>query len=132
MPGRNMPRHSARAGRNLPTDREAFVFRCRGPEWIVHGMIENREQSEGSRRLSSLRRRTPADTTLENLLSLLSTKLDLCSRLPVCEWQAADEGHRECASAFHEFAEAERRSCAEVLECLRGHLENSAPRMSRG
>jgi hypothetical protein len=84
---------------------------------------ETTERSQTSRRLGSLRSWRPADATLENLISLLSTKLELCARLPVCEWEAIDEGHERCASAFHEFAEAERRSCADVLDCLRAHLD---------
>jgi hypothetical protein len=44
----------------------------------------------------------------------------------VCEWEAVEDGHVECAEAFHEFAEAERRSCSEVLECLRVHLAHTA------
>ena len=90
--------------------------------------METTERSEGFRRLSNLRRRRPADATLDNLLLLLGTKLELCSRLPVCEWEAADEGHEDCANAFHELAEAERRSCADIMDCLRLHLERTTPR----
>jgi hypothetical protein len=93
-------------------------------------MIGDGQRTDASRRLSSLRHRKPADATLENLMALLSTKLDLCSRLPVCEWEAADEGHEKCARAFRTLAEAERESCEEVLECLRTHLQETTTRMS--
>lgn len=93
-------------------------------------MTETTERTPASRRLGNLRRGRPTDATLENLLSLLSTKLELCARLPVCEWEASDEGHERCATAFRDFAEAERRSCGEVLLCLRAHLEDGASRMS--
>ena len=91
-------------------------------------------KSDGFRRLGGLRRAQPADMTLKNLLSVLDLKLELCSQLPVCEWEAGNEGHADYATVFKRLAEAERRSCGEVLDCLRAYLEENsggAPRRRR-
>ena len=77
-------------------------------------------------RLSDLRRGQPADTTLRNLLGVLSAKLELCASLPVYEWEAGSEGHTACATAFRDLAELERRTCNDVLEQLRTHLDRRA------
>jgi hypothetical protein len=79
----------------------------------------------GGRRLSELARTHPADRTLQNLLGALSTKLELCSRLPVYEYEAYSDGHDACAVAFHELAETERRSFNNLLTCLRVHLDEA-------
>lgn len=78
------------------------------------------------RRLSELARVHPADRTLQNLLGTLSAKLEMCSRLPVYEYEAATEGHEASAVAFHELAELERRSFNNLLACLRVHLDEAA------
>jgi len=94
------------------------------------GRRQGREaRSEATRRLGDLRRAQPADATLKNLLGVLTTKLELCAELPVFEWEAGNEGHDSCARAFRALAEEERDSCATVLECLRAHLQQAAPRM---
>ena len=74
-------------------------------------------------RLSDLARVHPADRTLQNLLGTLSAKLELCSRLPIFEYEAASEGYTACAEAFQDLAASERQSCHEVLACLRQHLD---------
>jgi hypothetical protein len=79
--------------------------------------------SDAPLRLSDLRRDQPADTTLRNLLGVLSAKLELCASLPVYEWEAGSEGHASCALAFRHLAEMERRTCNDVLEQLRLHLD---------
>jgi hypothetical protein len=84
------------------------------------------DTSEATRSLSDLRRAQPVDTTLRNLLGVLSAKLELCASLPVYEWEAGREGNDECAAAFRSLAEAERHACAEVLDRLREHLERHA------
>jgi hypothetical protein len=89
-------------------------------------MIGRTDPSEATRRLGDLRRAQPVDTTLRNLLGLLSAKLELCASLPVYEWEASSEGYDECAAAFRSLAEAERQSCAEVLDRLKEHLERRA------
>jgi hypothetical protein len=76
-----------------------------------------------ARRLSDLARVDPADRTLQNLLGTLSAKLELCSRLPIFEYEAASEGYTACAEAFQDLAASERQSCHEVLACLRQHLD---------
>jgi hypothetical protein len=82
--------------------------------------------SPGGRRLSELARVQPADRTLQNLLGTLSAKLEMCSRLPVYEYEATSEGHEASAVAFHELAEFERRSFNNLLSCLRVHLDEAA------
>jgi hypothetical protein len=75
--------------------------------------------------ISDLRGAQPADATLQNLLSVLSAKLELCSRLPIFEYEAGNEGHETSAAAFRALADVERRSFNELLECLRRHLEET-------
>jgi hypothetical protein len=82
--------------------------------------------SDATRRLTDLRRAQPADATLKNLLGVVSAKLELCASLPVFQWEAESEGYDESATAFRNLAEAERRSCADVLDRLRDHLEQRA------
>jgi hypothetical protein len=86
------------------------------------------ELTDAARRLGDLRRAQPTDATLKNLLGLLTTKIELCAQLPVFEWEAGNEGHEDCARRFRRLAEDERRSCTEVLECLRAHLDHAARR----
>lgn len=82
--------------------------------------------STAARRLSDLRRAQPGDPTLQNLLAVLSAKLDLCSRLPVYEYEAGSQGHETCARAFHHLAEIERTSFNELIACLRHHIDATA------
>ena len=89
----------------------------------------------GSRRLSELARINPADRSLQNLLSTLSAQLEMCSRLPVYEYEASSEGHDALATAFHEVAEVQRRTFRNLVTCLRMHLdeaERSAATTTRG
>ena len=78
--------------------------------------------------LTELRRSQPGDATLQNLLHVMSGKLELCGRLPIFEYEAGVEGHRSCATAFHELAEIERRSFDALVSCLRAHLEVTGSR----
>ena len=78
-----------------------------------------------ARRLSELRRASAADATLQNLLTALGTKLDLCSRLPIFEYEAASEGHDESATVFRQLAETERNSFNALAECLKRHLDDT-------
>jgi hypothetical protein len=86
--------------------------------------------------ISELRGAQPADATLQNLLSVLSAKLELCSRLPIFEYEAGNEGHHTSAAAFRQLADFERRSFNELLVCLRLHLEETTrtedPRPTQG
>jgi hypothetical protein len=88
------------------------------------------ERRDASRRIGELRRMQPADATMKNLLALLTTKLELCAGLPVWEWEAGNEGHRERAAGFRALAADERRSCLDIMEWLREHLELNAERNS--
>jgi hypothetical protein len=77
--------------------------------------------------ISDLRGAQPADATLQNLLAVLSAKLELCSRLPIFEYEAGNEGHEAAAAAFRHLADVERRSFDELLASLRRHLDELAP-----
>jgi hypothetical protein len=74
-------------------------------------------------RLSDLDRVRPADETLRALLGTLTTKLDLCARLPFLAYQADREGFGDAAATFREMAVHERRSLADLLVTLRSHLD---------
>jgi hypothetical protein len=68
----------------------------------------------------------PADHTLQNLLGLLNAKLELCSKLPIYEYEAASQGHVHCVAAFQRLADHERSSFDEILATLRIHLDATA------
>jgi hypothetical protein len=91
-------------------------------------VVGRSESPEATRRLGDLRRAQHADATLRNLLGVLSAKLELCATLPVYEWEAGSEGYEECAVAFRDLAVAERRSCSDMLDRLREHLDIRAAR----
>lgn len=91
------------------------------------GDVVHPEESNAARRLSDLRAAQPADPTLQNLLGVLSAKLDLCSRLPIYEYEAGSEGHEDAARAFRRLAEVERRSFDEIIAALRQHLDQRTP-----
>lgn len=82
--------------------------------------------------LAELRQSQPGDTTLQNLLHVLSGKLELCGRLPIFEYEAGIEGHRTCAAAFQELAAIEHESFNALVVCLRGHLDETARRQTGG
>jgi hypothetical protein len=103
-----------------------FTFPVRPSQAKLVHVISRTEPSDATRRLSDLRRAQPADATLRNLLGVVSAKLELCASLPVFEWEAGSEGYEECAAAFRKLAEAERRSCSDVLDRLREHLDQRA------
>jgi hypothetical protein len=65
----------------------------------------------------------PADRTLQNLLSMLSATLDLCSRLPIYEYEAASEGHGAAAEAFHELSVIQRDAVNGLIVRLRDHVD---------
>jgi rubrerythrin len=79
------------------------------------------------RRLSDLQRAQPTDETLKALIGTLSTKLELCGRLPFLAYQADQEGFTDVAAAFRNLAVAERRLLEELLGSLRDHLDHTAP-----
>jgi len=83
-----------------------------------------------ARRLNELRRAHPADATMQNLLTVLGSKLELAARLPVFEYEAASEGHDDCASAFEALGAAERAHVTELLKVLRVHLDRALARTS--
>ena len=75
------------------------------------------------RSLTDLRSAAPADSTFDNLLTLLRAELDLCAQLPLFEYEAVSEGHDECAGELKALAERERTNCARLLSTLRRHLD---------
>jgi len=88
--------------------------------------VLDRDDPVTLRRLSDLRRSQPTDETLKGLLGTLSTKLELCGRLPFLAYQADQEGFAEAATAFRSLAMSEKRSLEDLLESLRHHLERTA------
>jgi hypothetical protein len=86
------------------------------------------DESRAARRLSDLRKAQPGDPTLQNLLGVLSAKVDLCARLPIFEYEASSQGHEACVRMFRRLAETERRSFEEILACLREHIDETSGR----
>jgi rubrerythrin len=93
-------------------------------------MPEPRRPASTAQRLAELRSAQPCDTTLQNLLSILTAKLDLSSRLPVFEYEADSEGFTEVASYMSALASTERESVQELVRMLRRHLDRSGGRFS--
>lgn len=89
-------------------------------------MLHPDETSSAARRLSELRKAQPGDPTLQNLLGVLSAKLELCSRLPIYEYEAGTQGHQRAVVAFRHLAAVERESFDEILGTLRHHLDETA------
>ncbi len=85
-----------------------------------------------AQRLAELRRAHPHDATLQNLLAVLNTKLDLSTRLPVFEYEADSEGFADTASFLSALASAERESLQEILASLRQHLDRTSERLTTG
>jgi hypothetical protein len=83
-------------------------------------------QTSTVQRLAELRLAHPRDATLQNLLAVLTAKLDLSSRLPVFEYEAESEGFSDTASFMSALASAERESLDDVLACLRHHLDRTS------
>ena len=96
----------------------------------VRSVASDPRETLTARRLNELRRAHPADATMQNLLTALAAKLDFCARLPVYEYEAATEGHEDCARAFEVLAHAERAHVAELLKILRTHVDVSLTRAS--
>ncbi len=93
-------------------------------------MAEAPRQTSTAQRLAALRRAHPHDATLQNLLTILSAKLDLSTRLPVFEYEADSEGFADTASFLSALACAERESLQDVLASLREHLDRTAGRVT--
>jgi hypothetical protein len=118
--GAGLPRG---ARENVPREQKEFTFIRRRSAERLDVVIGSGEESAGTRRLTELQLASPADATLRNLLGVLNAKLELCARLPVFAWEAGHDGHHELAASFTRLAEAERTSCALVLDELRGLLQ---------
>jgi hypothetical protein len=84
--------------------------------------VIQQDERAALRRLSDVSRAHPGDMTLQNLLGVLSAKLDSCRRLPIFEYEAGNEGQHATAEAFHALAIAERASIDQLLVCLEQHL----------
>jgi hypothetical protein len=87
-----------------------------------------RQNSTPADRLAELRRAHPYDATLQNLLAVLTAKLELSTRLPVYEYEADSEGFSDTASFLSAVASAERESVQEILGSLRQHLDRTVGR----
>src|SRR3954471_3409746 len=103
-----------------------FPFHGRGPAAKVDAVPEAPRQTSTAQRLSELRRAHPYDATLQNLLALLTAKLDLSARLPVFEYEADSEGFPETRSFLSALASPERETLHEVLGSLRRHLDETS------
>jgi hypothetical protein len=95
-------------------------------------VAEAPRQTSTAQRLADLRRAHPHDATLQNLLAVLTAKLDLSARLPVFEYEADSEGFADTASFMSALASAERESLEDILTSLRLHLDRSAGRFTPG
>lgn len=93
-------------------------------------MAEAPRETSTAQRLAALRRAHPADATLHNLLSILTAKLDLSTRLPVFEYEADSEGFADTASFLSALASAERESVQDVLASLRQHIDRTSGRFT--
>jgi len=93
-------------------------------------VAEAPRQTSTAQRLAALRRAHPVDATLQNLLTVLTAKLDLSTRLPVFEYEADSEGFPETASFLSALASAERESLLEVLASLRQHIDQTSGRFT--
>jgi hypothetical protein len=94
-------------------------------------VAEAPRQTSTAQRLAELRRAHPHDATLQNLLALLTAKLDLSARLPVFEYEADSEGFSDAASFLSALASAERESLEEILASLRQHLDRTSGRFTQ-
>ena len=95
-------------------------------------MADAPRRTSTAQRLVELRRAHPHDATLQNLLAIVSLKLDLSARLPVFEYEADSEGFSDTASFLSSLASAERESLQDVLTSLRLHLDRTASRFTPG
>ena len=95
-------------------------------------MAEAPRQTSTAQRLAELRRAHPHDATLQNLLAVVSVKLDLSARLPVFEYEADSEGFADTASFLSSLASAERDSLQDVLTSLRHHLDRTVGHFTPG
>lgn len=107
--------------------RRQFTFIRRSGAGKVGAVISSPEPRDPVLRIAELRLASPADATLRNLLSVLTTKLELSSRLPVYAWEASHDGDDEAAAGFRRLAEAEQRSCGQVIDELRRMLQPAGP-----
>lgn len=95
-------------------------------------MAEAPRQMSTAKRLADLRRAHPHDATLQNLLALVSAKLDLSTRLPVFEYEANSDGFPDTALFLAALATAERESLQDILASLRHHMDRTASRFTPG
>jgi hypothetical protein len=93
-------------------------------------LVSETRRPSTTQRLAELRSAQPCDTTLQNLLSVLTAKLDLSARLPVFEYEADSEGFPEAASFMSALASAERESIQDVVRSLRLHLDATSGRFT--
>jgi hypothetical protein len=109
-----------------------FPFHRRPAAEKLDPVADAPRQTSTAQRLAELRRAHPHDATLQNLLAVLSVKLDLSARLPVFEYEADSEGFADTASFLSSLASAERDSLQDVLTSLRHHLDRTAARLTPG
>ncbi|HYY43907.1 MAG TPA: hypothetical protein VE975_01800 [Actinomycetota bacterium] len=71
-----------------------------------------------------IRQEEPVKNTIHNLVQTLSVKLDSAARYGLYQEDARKDGFGDCAEAFAAMAERDRESIAQLLTCLRKHLES--------
>jgi rubrerythrin len=77
----------------------------------------------GFKRISDIRNTGPADVTLQNLVTLLHTKIEISARLPILAYEADAEGHTACADVFRSVAMTEEAQIIELFGALKQRLD---------
>lgn len=62
--------------------------------------------------------------TFQNLIHILSAKIDSASRCALYEGEARAEGHEDCAQVFSALVVKEREGINALLACLSEHLDH--------
>jgi hypothetical protein len=88
---------------------------------VSSGVIPVRPPSQVVRSIHDLHAAGAGDTTLKNLVDVLSTLLELSARLPVLAYEAERERHQGCADLFDAIASAERSHVDLLLAAVRRH-----------
>lgn len=114
----------------LPACQTELPFQLRVRATKLGHVPEASQQTTTVKRLAELRRAQPHDATLQNLLAVLTAKLDLSARLPVFEYEAESEGFADTASFMSALASSERESLEDILACLRSHIDRTSERFS--
>jgi rubrerythrin len=75
--------------------------------------------------IERIRTEQPVKNTVHNLIQTLSTKLDSAARYGLYQEDASADGMEDCADVFARLAERDRESINDLLECLKGHIDDA-------